>query len=80
MLLVKQHVLPTVQSAVSRAGPSGTCRGSPQAGPREVVSSHRAVPTRSFDIRFLILPSWPAAHCWGLCRSTPAPRMASAGT
>lgn len=74
VLLVKQHVLPTAQSAVSRAGPSGTCRGKPQAGPQEVVSSHSAVPTRSFDIRFLILPSWPAAHCWGLCRPTPAPR------
>ena len=79
MLLVKQHVLPTVRSAVSRPGPPGTCRGTPQPGPQEVVSSHRAVPTRSLDICFLIQPGWPAAHFWGLCRPTPAPRTASAG-
>lgn len=79
MPLVNEYVLPTVRSTVSRAGPSGTCRGTPQPGPQEVVSFHRAVPTRSLDIRFLILPGWPAAHCWGLCRPTPVPWTASAG-
>lgn len=51
----KQQVLPTVQGTASRAGPSGTCGATPQPGPREVVSSHRAVPIRSLDIHFLIL-------------------------
>lgn len=60
-------------STASRAGPWGTCGATPQPGPREVVSSHRAVPIRSLDIHFLILSGWPAAHTAGGSADPPLP-------